>query len=150
MANPAEGPKFEFFSRLFMTRNRIRFVLDDHFRPMGLTDATWRTLFYLDQSGNGVLQKELATTMGIEGPTLVRLLDSLEARNLVERRPSPQDRRAKSVHLTENALPHLETLRQSAAVIREDLLQDFTDEEIANCLVMFGKILARCDARIEA
>lgn len=147
MTDPMDNPKTEFFSRLFMTRNRIRFLLDDHFRPMGLTDATWRTLFYLDQTGNGVLQKELATIMGIEGPTLVRLLDNLEARNLIERRPSPDDRRAKSVHLTEEAMPLIDALRQSAVVIREELLQDATDEEIRSCLNVFDKILARCNLK---
>ncbi|MBD3649677.1 MAG: MarR family transcriptional regulator [Pseudomonadales bacterium] len=132
-----------------MTRNRIRFVLDDHFRPMGLTDATWRTLFYLEQAGNGVQQKALATIMGIEGPTLVRLLDNLEGRNLIERRPSQQDRRAKSVHLTENAIRLLDSLRQSTTVIRDELLQDFSDKEIEKCLALFDKILARCDAKME-
>ncbi len=150
MADSMENPKTEFVSRLFMTRNRIRFVLDDHFKPMGLTDATWRTLFYLERAGNGVLQKELATIMGIEGPTLVRLLDNLEARNLIERRASQQDRRAKSVHLTEQAVPLLDSLRQSTTVVREELLQDVTDEQISECLEVFDKILARCDKLFEA
>lgn len=147
MTDTRDNPKAEFFSHLFMTRNRIRFVLDDHFRPMGLTDATWRTLFYLDQVGNGVSQKELARVMSIEGPTLVRLLDNLEARNLIERQPSPDDRRAKSVHLTQAAMPLIETLRESAAVIREELLQDISDEEIRCCLRVFDAILARCDTK---
>lgn len=147
MIEAMDNPRTEFFSRLFMTRNRIRFLLDDHFKPMGVTDATWRTLFYLDQVGNGVLQKELAKVMGIEGPSLVRLLDNLEARNLIERRPSLSDRRAKSVHLTEEAVPLVEALRQSAAVIREDLLQDVSDEEIRSCLQLFERILSRCDLR---
>ncbi|MEX2326817.1 MAG: MarR family transcriptional regulator, partial [Pseudomonadales bacterium] len=68
----------QFVISLFNVRNRVRFAMDDAFRPMGITDATWRTLFYLEQTGDGVFQKDLATVMGIEGPSLVRLLDSLE------------------------------------------------------------------------
>ncbi|MEX2489945.1 MAG: MarR family transcriptional regulator [Pseudomonadales bacterium] len=147
MTDREDNPKTDFFSLLFMTRNRIRFALDDHFRPMGLTDATWRTLFYLDQMGNGVSQKQLARVMSIEGPSLVRLLDNLEARHLIERQPSLNDRRAKSVHLTSEAMPLIETLRESAAVIRQELLQDVSDEEVRCCLRVFDAILARCDAK---
>ncbi|MFT7091559.1 MAG: MarR family transcriptional regulator for hemolysin, partial [Candidatus Azotimanducaceae bacterium] len=60
-----------FVALLFNTRNRIRFAMDDRFKPLGITDATWRTLFFLRQD-NGTSQKQLALTMGIEGPSLVR------------------------------------------------------------------------------
>ena len=62
----------KFVSLLFNARNRIRFAMDDEFKPLNITDATWRTLYYLRQEGDGVQQKELAQVMGIEGPSLVR------------------------------------------------------------------------------
>jgi MarR family transcriptional regulator for hemolysin len=46
-------------------------------------------------------QQELARSLGIEGPTLTRHLDSLERTGLVERRRDPSDRRAVQVELTE-------------------------------------------------
>jgi MarR family transcriptional regulator for hemolysin len=45
-------------------------------------------------------QHELARSLGIEGPTLTRHLDSLERAGLVERRRDPSDRRAVQVELT--------------------------------------------------
>ena len=45
-------------------------------------------------------QQELARSLGIEGPTLTRHLDSLERAGLVERRRDPADRRAVQVELT--------------------------------------------------
>ena len=45
-------------------------------------------------------QKELATALSIEGPSLVRLLDNLERRGLIERREDETDRRARGIHLT--------------------------------------------------
>src|SRR6478736_5268525 len=49
-------------------------------------------------------QHELARAIGIEGPTLTRHLDQLEAAGLVRRVPHPDDRRAVRVVPTEAGL----------------------------------------------
>lgn len=130
----------QFILALFNTRNRVRFAMDDAFRPLGVTDATWRTLFYLEQ-GDGVTQKQLAEVMGIEGPSLVRLLDSLEAKALIERRRSEADRRSKTVHLTPRSRRVIEELHEVATGVRDELLRDIPDEELAGCMKVFEKIL---------
>lgn len=49
----------------------------------------------MELSRNGPLtQRDLASFLGVEGPTLVRLLDGLEAKDLIARRVCPDDRRA--------------------------------------------------------
>lgn len=80
---------------------RLRQAVDGELRLLGLTDATWRPLVYVRRLGDGVRQKELASALGIEGPSLVRLLDNLERRGLIERREDESDRRARGIHLTE-------------------------------------------------
>ena len=79
---------------------RLRQAVDAEMRLIGLTEATWRPLIYLRSLGDGVRQKELATAMSIEGPSLVRLLDSLARRGFIERREDENDRRARGIHLT--------------------------------------------------
>jgi MarR family transcriptional regulator for hemolysin len=79
---------------------RMRQAVDAEMRLIGLTEATWRPLMYVRSLGDGVRQKELATAMSIEGPSLVRLLDSLERRGFIERREDETDRRARGIHLT--------------------------------------------------
>jgi MarR family transcriptional regulator for hemolysin len=79
---------------------RLRQAVDAEMRLIGLTEATWRPLIYLRSLGDGVRQKELATAMSIEGPSLVRLLDSLERRGFIERREDENDRRARGIYLT--------------------------------------------------
>ena len=49
-------------------------------------------------------QQQLARSVGIEGPTLTRHLDQLEAAGLVRRVPHPADRRAVRVEPTEAGL----------------------------------------------
>ncbi|MBN9511764.1 MAG: MarR family transcriptional regulator [Alphaproteobacteria bacterium] len=79
---------------------RLRQAVDAELQAFGLTDATWRPLAYVGRLGGGVHQKELATALAIEGPSLVRLLDSLERRGLIERREDETDRRARGIYLT--------------------------------------------------
>jgi MarR family transcriptional regulator, transcriptional regulator for hemolysin len=83
---------------------RLRQAVDAEMRLIGLTEATWRPLIYLRALGDGVRQKELATAMSIEGPSLVRLLDSLERRGFIERREDENDRRARGLYLTRAGL----------------------------------------------
>ncbi len=136
-------PKQVFVSLLFNARNRLRFAMDDEFKPMGITDATWRTLYFLRQEGDGVQQKELARVMSIEGPSLVRLLDNLAEKQLIERRTDPGDRRSKTIHLTPQSEPLLAKLDEHARHVREGLLSNITDADIQTCTKVFNQILAK-------
>ncbi|CAN5309122.1 MarR family transcriptional regulator [soil metagenome] len=66
----------------------------------GLSEATAHPLLILSRRGKSIRQGVLADEMGIEGPSLVRLIDLLQAEGLVERREDPTDRRAKTLHIT--------------------------------------------------
>jgi MarR family transcriptional regulator for hemolysin len=131
----------DFVAALFMTRTRFRLAMDDRFKPLGVTDAAWRTLFYLEQIGDGVLQKDLARVMGIESAGLVRLLDNLESKALVERRAAVQDRRGKTVHLTIHSGALLLELHGAAAQVRQNLLADISPAQLQTCLTVFNKVL---------
>jgi MarR family transcriptional regulator, transcriptional regulator for hemolysin len=105
-------------------------AMDKRMRPLGLSQATWRTLFHLERHGEGITQRALAELMGIEGPSLVRLLDNLERGGLVERRPSPTDRRANTLHLTAKARPLLKTINRIAEELRAELFTGIGDEAL--------------------
>jgi MarR family transcriptional regulator for hemolysin len=105
-------------------------AMDKRMRPLGLSQATWRTLFYLDRHGEGITQRALAEYMSIEGPTLVRLLDNLERGGLVERRPSATDRRANTLHLTAKARPVLKTINRIAEELRTDFFEGIDEKDL--------------------
>ena len=88
-------------------------------------------------------QKELARTMGIEGPSLVRLLDNLSEKKLIERRADPSDRRSKTIHLTAQAQPLLEELDQYAREVRSELFAEISDADLQTCVRVFERILSR-------
>ena len=138
---PTRSARSDFITQLFLARNWWRLRLDKLFKPYGLTDATWRVLFLLRRI-DGALQKEIAMELGIEGPSLVRHLDNLEAKGLIERRTAPNDRRAKSVHLTSTAQPLLRELAQVGAADRDEVLDRFTPEELATCVSVLRRMAA--------
>ena len=82
-----------------------------------MTRAKWAVLARLDRF-EGLKQTELAEMLDLQPITLTRLLDGLAENGLIERRPDPDDRRAKRLYLTPAARPLLERLTE----LGEDLM----------------------------
>lgn len=132
----------DFVFKLFRARNKMRLELDAVFKPLGVTDATWRVIFFLYRATEDIMQKDLANELGIEGPTLVRLLDKLEEQDLIVRKPAVHDRRGKTVHLTDSAEPVVSQLLDIAVSTRKRILADVSDEDLEACVRVFDRILA--------
>lgn len=66
----------------------------------GISEAKALPLVLIARMGGEPRQNILADAVGIEGPSLVRLLDQLEKADLVVRREDITDRRAKVLTLT--------------------------------------------------
>ncbi|MHA7924030.1 MarR family transcriptional regulator [Marinobacter maroccanus] len=124
---------------------RWRKMLDERLKDLGVTQARWSTMVYLEKGGEGLTQRELASLMAIENPTLVRLLDSLEQQGLIERRPCPNDRRARRLHLTNAGRAFMDDLSERAEVLREEMLEGISDEEIECTVKVFHKILENAE-----
>lgn len=86
-----------------------------------LTFAQARALVHLARSP-GLRQVELASRLEIQPITLVRLLDELAHRGLVERRVDPRDRRAWRVYPTSRAEASLASIGHVGASVRKDAL----------------------------
>lgn len=95
---------------------------------IGLTPGEARTLSHAFRAGV-VRQTALAESMGVEAMTLSTYIDRLEGRGLVERKPDATDRRAKLIHLTEQAHSVLETIQAIGAGLRDDVAQKVSPAE---------------------
>ena len=76
----------------------LRVDADKRARAHGMTRAQWGILIWLERQP-GISQKELAELLEVEPITVARLVDRLERRAMVERRPDPRDRRVWRLHL---------------------------------------------------
>lgn len=97
--------------------------------PDDLSDATAWPLIHLGQVGDGHKQGVLAKALGIEGPSLVRLLDRLCALELVVRVPHGEDRRANTICLTEKGRAHLARIEEAFSEVRQRMLQGVPGKE---------------------
>lgn len=120
-----------------------RAEIDRRLATFGLTESRWLTLLHLSRLPEAVTQRELAEAVGVQGPTLVRTLDRLEAQGLIERRTEASDRRTKSVHLRAEAVPVLERIETTAAAVRAEIFSDISHAEVTTCLNVFEKIAGK-------
>lgn len=138
----AANKPVEFGFKVVRLARRWMARMDQCLKPVGLTYAKAVVLLYLANLG-GQLQRKLATEIGIEGPTLVRLLDSLEELGLVERRDAAHDRRGKTVHLTPQGAGMQAELEKILAAARAEVLDGVSDAELDSCIQVFDQVAGR-------
>jgi MarR family transcriptional regulator, transcriptional regulator for hemolysin len=105
----------------------MRVAFDRRGRELGLTRSQWWVLTAL-YAKEAVTQSELAAFMDLEKATLGRLLDRLEEKEWIERRPDRHDRRIKRVYLTDRVQGLMRSLRSIAADIRRDATKGIEGE----------------------
>jgi DNA-binding MarR family transcriptional regulator len=110
---------------------RTRF--DQRARARGMTRAQWVILARLARQP-GMSQNELAGICEVEPITVGRLVDRLEARGFVERRPDATDRRVNRLHLLSGTQPILEEITSYRDALSEQVLEGL-DERKRNALV---------------
>lgn len=100
----------------------LRTRFDQRARAKGMTRAQWVILARVS-SNPGLSQNELASILEVEPITVGRLIDRLESRGMVERRPDPADRRIWRLHLLPGAEPALEEISKARDVLGDQLLE---------------------------
>src|SRR5438132_4449080 len=129
------------------TARAWRLKLDERLKPMGLSQAKWRTLLRLSMSPGPLTQAEIASHLGIEEPTLVTLLHRLEGDRWVARKNASHDRRCKTVHLTRRAQRVIEEINDEAFKLRHELLDDISPAEMRTCNRVLGHFRPIADIR---
>ena len=145
MGSDEDNPQLAFVRECVLLGRKWRATVDDRLRPHGLTLARTTVLYWIDQLPGTATQRELADTVGIEGPTLVRLLHALEAQGLVERVPMPGDRRAKGLRLTEAAKPVLATLKSVTDALTAERLDDLDRRRLSSATRLVREARAAFD-----
>ncbi len=123
-----------------------RYRLDQRLQPLGLSQAKWLVLVHLWHGHDGLIQKELAQRIGIEGPTLVGLLDRMAEDGWVVRREAGHDRRSKTVHLTGKAHEILKKIKTEAAQLRKEILADIPPAQVQRCANVLQRIKKKAES----
>jgi MarR family transcriptional regulator, lower aerobic nicotinate degradation pathway regulator len=135
----ADGEVAEFAGQLFFRLWRASHTQTAAaLRSIGLTPALFAVLNYL-QGREGAIQQQIGSAMGIDPSTMVSLVDQLEGAGLANRRPHPQDRRAREVLITPKGRRALEDARKVAADVEGDVLRGLSASERRQLVALLKK-----------
>jgi DNA-binding MarR family transcriptional regulator len=129
-----------------------RVAADKRARLHDMTRAQWVMLLRLERKP-GLSQKELSELLEVEPITVARLIDRLEQRGMVERRPDPKDRRIWRLHLRPEAMPlvrEIEDERNEIAGMATEGIDDQTLMAMRDALTKMRETLCgevRCNRR---
>jgi MarR family transcriptional regulator for hemolysin len=111
-----------FSDALHGTARTWRQAIDRRLKCLGVSQASWMTIVVTSKAHTPLSQSELAERLGVEGATMVAMVDRLAKAGLVVRQPCQSDRRINRVVLTDAGTRLVETVKAEAAAVRKELL----------------------------
>ncbi len=117
-----------------------RFQMNQALKPLGLSLSTRQVLVQLHRNPPSLAQSELARRLGIEGPTLVPLLDRLEKKGWLRRETDASDSRRKRVSLTARGQAQIPALEELTLRLRQRMMQGMQLEEVELAAELLQKI----------
>ena len=144
-AGMPEDMNYPFSQGLTFVARRWRNLMNEELRAVGQSQARWGILYWITVFGDTVNQTELADRIGVEQPTLGRVLRDLEAEGLIERASGSADRRAKVIRLTAAAKPVMKQINRIQDAVRARLLEGIDPADLTVCMAVFAQILANID-----
>src|SRR5580658_3452973 len=120
---PDHNSRYPFAHGLTFVARRWRNIMNEELQAVGQSHARWGTLFWIDVFGDRINQTQLADRMGVEQPTLGRILHKLEIDGLIERRASSGDLRARVIRLTPASASLMKKINHIQNTVRASLLR---------------------------
>jgi MarR family transcriptional regulator for hemolysin len=120
-----------FADALHGTARIWRQAIDRRLKNLGMSQASWMTIAVASKAQSPLSQSELAERLGVEGATMVAMVDRLAKAGFVARHPCQTDRRINRVVLTEEGNRLCETVKAEAAAVRKELLATIDPAKLA-------------------
>lgn len=130
---------------VYMTTMAFRKYLDERLKPFGLTTEQFQVLKVLAEGGSGIPQSQIAEGVGKSPANITRLLDRLEAKQWLERRNNPEDRRSSLIFLTDEGNRLIEKVMEELLGLEEQVTAGISMEE----MVTIRRGLLRMQKNIE-
>lgn len=117
-------------------------------KKVGVTISQLRVVVALIQHP-GLTQKEIADKVGVEGATLVPIIDKMEKEGLLKRKPDSKDRRVNRIYLTSKSDSLWNSMMECALHVRKISTKDISEQEIQSALETLRKISKNLSAYFE-
>ena len=148
--NEADDLYFRMTRALVVAARRWRKVANDRLKPIEQTMAQWETLYLVAYSGEELNQSELARVLGVHGPTMLRMLDSLARRGLIERQQSPEDLRVTINRITPEGRMVIASIMGISNELRRNVLSDVDEDELRIAVRVLSQMLRKLDKTDQA
>ena len=106
----------------------ITTAMDAELKDLGLTHSQLRVVLHLSRQ-EGLTQVRIAKDLQIGKVAVGGLLDRLESKGLVQRKPHPSDRRATQISLTAKADALYKPIVESGKFVMEKMLIGISPEQ---------------------
>jgi MarR family transcriptional regulator, transcriptional regulator for hemolysin len=126
----ANGHKLELSQMIGEVSRAWRHEMNQRLKPFGLNVSMRQVLMQLHKNPEGLMQRDLARKLGIEGPTLVRLLDQLEKKQWIRRVTASDDKRCKYSMLTPKATEQIQIIEKLSHELRIKMMKGLSREKI--------------------
>ncbi|KLD69703.1 MarR family winged helix-turn-helix transcriptional regulator [Xanthomonas pisi] len=147
MTNSVLSPRAQLSSGLLVAARQWQRLADQAFAEFGLSSACTGPLLMVGRSGGGIRQVALAQQLGMEGPSLVRLLDKLAAQGLVRREADSSDRRANQLWLTDAGQALVGRIEIRLDALRAEVFGALSEAQVQTVLTLWEQI-AQAHARL--
>lgn len=125
--------------QLRLTQQAILRDFDRQIRAYGVSPGRFNVLSLIE-ANPGIIQSRLAQAVQLERSTMVAILDQLEERKLVERRPSANDRRSNELWLTAQGVELLQKMRKRVTSHQRKVLAPLSRHERGALLTLLKRI----------
>ena len=120
--------------------NKVKADIDAQLKIHDLTFSQSQVLFQLMKNGGSMSQKQLQDVMKVSHPTMVGLVQRLEANGYVRTALDQNDKRNKIVTITEAAEQFSHDMEASRKKNRKKMLKDLSEEEVQELSRLLNKV----------
>jgi MarR family transcriptional regulator for hemolysin len=141
----ADDLYFRMTRALVVAARRWRKVANDRLKPLEQTMTQWEALYLVAYSGEELNQSQLSQLLGVHGPTMVRMLDSLARRGLIERQQSHEDLRVTINRITPQGRKVITRIMGLTNELRRNVLSGVDAQELGTAVKVLAQMLRALD-----
>ncbi|XBS68275.1 MarR family transcriptional regulator [Acerihabitans sp. KWT182] len=139
--------EYKNFSKLLhLTSRALRMAIDRRLKYLGLSQASWVAVAAIAGAKDPLSQSELAQFLGVEGATIVTMVDRLVKTGLVRREPTLADRRKKLLVVTADGKALYEKVRSEADALGQEILENVAEPDLQVAMRVLAEVYAATES----
>ena len=107
---------------------------------MRLTNEQFGLLYALSREDEEVIQQKMAEKLGKDKSAVLRIIDTLESKELVRRIPSQNDRRKNQLFVTKKGESVIKRFLEAEVSFSKEVLDGLSEDQVNNFFLVLNHI----------